>query len=111
MANYESLLYIDGDANLRRYDTSSQLNPMLKDIIKYAAEYMDPGWLEFRIETSSSATGYTCGSGMEDTRLVGGDGLYKIYHGGGAGDYRAQEFPNGSAETITTYYLKARNKT
>ena len=71
---------------------------------------MDPGWLEFKIETSSSATGTTCGSGMEDTRL-NGSGAYTKYHAGGAGDYRAQEFPNGSAETITTYYLKARNKT
>ena len=34
------------------------------------------------------------GSGNYQTRFVGLD------------DYRAQEFPNGSAATISTYYLR-----
>jgi hypothetical protein len=34
------------------------------------------------------------GSGNYQTRFVGAD------------DYRAQEFPNGTAQTINTYYLK-----
>jgi hypothetical protein len=41
---------------------------------------------------------------MGDTRL-NGSGNYQTRFVN-ANDYRAQEFPNGSATTINTYYLK-----
>ena len=41
---------------------------------------------------------------MTDTRL-NGSGNYQTRFVG-ADDYRAQEFPDGSPQTINTYYLK-----
>ena len=42
---------------------------------------------------------------MVDTVLTGGSGVHTTRYGG-TDDYRAQEFPNGSATTAATNYLK-----
>ena len=51
-------------------------------------------------------TGNTLGSGMADT-ILNGSGNYQIQflH---ADAYRAQEFPNGTQTTASTYYLKIK---
>ena len=52
----------------------------------------------------SYTSGNNRGSGMGDTRL-NGSGNYQTRFVN-TNDYRAQEFPNGSATTVNTYYLK-----
>ena len=52
----------------------------------------------------ASGSGNTRGSGIADTRL-NGSGNYQTRFVN-TDDYRAQEFPNGSATTIATYYLR-----
>ena len=70
---------------------------------KVAAESGDG----FKI-TYSYTTGTNRGSGMSDT-ILSGSGDYQTYQYNADGqidDYRAQEFPNGSAVTTSTWYLK-----
>ena len=57
-----------------------------------------------RITYSINGTGANRGTGMVDTRLDGsGDYQQRFVN---ANDYRTQEFPNGSPQTINTYFLK-----
>ena len=51
----------------------------------------------------ATSGGNTRGTAMVDTRL-NGSGNYQTRQVGD--DYRSQEFPNGSAATITTYNLR-----
>jgi hypothetical protein len=56
------------------------------------------------VYTVATSGGSTRGTGMVDTRLNGaGNYQQKLIN---ANDYRSQEFPNGSAATITTYALR-----
>jgi hypothetical protein len=55
------------------------------------------------VYTMATSGGNTRGSGIVDTRLNGA-GNYQTRQVGD--DYRSQEFPNGSAATITTYALR-----
>ena len=58
-----------------------------------------------RIVYSINGAGNNRGSGMVDTRLTGGSGNYQQRFVD-ANDYRAQEFPNGTASTINTFFLR-----
>jgi len=73
---------------------------LLKNMVKYSA-VNDTG---FTISYSINGSGNNRGSGMVDTRLDG-SGNYQTRFVN-ANDYRAQEFPNGSPQTINTYFLK-----
>ena len=73
---------------------------LLKNMVKYSA-VNDSG---FTISYSINGSGSNRGSGMIDTRLDG-SGNYQTRFVN-ADDYRAQEFPNGTAQTINTYFLK-----
>ena len=73
---------------------------ILKNMVKYSA-VNDTG---FTISYSINGSGNNRGSGMVDTRLDG-SGNYQTRFVN-ANDYRAQEFPNGTAQTISTYFLK-----
>jgi hypothetical protein len=55
------------------------------------------------VYTMATSGGNTRGSGIVDTRL-NGNGNYQTRQVGD--DYRSQEFPDGSAATITTYALR-----
>ena len=57
-----------------------------------------------RITYSINGTGANRGSGMVDTRLDGSGNYQQRFVN--ANDYRTQEFPNGTAQTINTYFLK-----
>jgi len=103
-------LYIDASANLVEY-SDAQFDVILKEVIRWSAENIVTatgvtGFLEFKLQTSSTG-GTTCGSIMVNKKRngVGAHSTYKV----GADDYRAQEFPNGTATAVTNYYLKARN--
>ena len=66
-----------------------------------ASESSDGYQLTYTIETSGS--GNTRGTAMVDTKLDGA-GEHRTLQVGD--DYRAQEHPNGSAQTISTYALR-----
>ena len=57
-----------------------------------------------RILYSVNGTGNNRGSGMVNTKLNGGGNYQQLF--GGIDDYRAQEFPNGTAVTVSTWFLK-----
>ena len=56
-----------------------------------------------RITYSINGSGNNRGSGMVDTRLDGSTYEQRFVN---ANDYRTQEFPSGSPQTINTYFLK-----
>ena len=56
-----------------------------------------------RVTYSINGTGNNRGSGMVDTRLDGSTYEQRFVN---ANDYRTQEFPSGSPQTINTYFLK-----
>lgn len=56
-----------------------------------------------RITYSINGTGANRGTGMVDTRLDGTNYQTRFVN---ADDYRAQEFPGGSPQTVNTYFLK-----
>jgi hypothetical protein len=94
-------MYIDSDANLRQY-SGAEFDVIMKALVRYAAVNLTSHKLRFFI----NGTGTTCGEAMIDTKLDGSGNYNQRWVNGN--DYRAQEFPDGTPQTITTYYLKAR---
>jgi len=92
-------LYVTAGNDLREYVTAD-FNTLIGNAIKYTAAASADG---FRI-TYSYTSGTNRGSGMADTILTG-SGDYQTRQVD-ADDYRAQEFPNGTASTSNTWYLK-----
>jgi hypothetical protein len=96
-------LLIDASGNLNQVDLTSDtssFNAILKnDIRHYAAEDSGGHKLSYNINGSGNARG----TAMVDNRLNGA-GNYQQRQVGD--DYRSQEFPNGSAATISTYTFK-----
>jgi len=96
-------LLIDTNGNLNQVDLTADttaFNAILKnDIRHYAAEDSGGHKLSYNINGSGNARG----TAMVDTRL-NGSGNYQQRQVGD--DYRSQEFPNGSAATISTYTFK-----
>jgi len=86
------------DNHLQTY-TESDFNTMLQNYVRYAAANRT----NYKIRYSYT-TGNNRGSGMTDTKLDGAGNYQTRFVN--ANDYRAQEFPNGTAQTINTYYLK-----
>jgi hypothetical protein len=100
----QALLLVDTSGNLNQVDLTSDtssFNAILKnDIRHYAAEDTAGNKLSYNID----GTGNSRGSAMVDTRL-NGSGNYQTRQVG-LDDYRAQEFPDGSPATISTYTFK-----
>ena len=102
LAAYTNLpLYIDSNQNLKEY-TTAEFDAVLNEVIRYAAVNLTSNKLRFYI----GGTGTTCGTGMANTKLNGSGNYQQRYVN--TNDYRTQEFPNGSAVTVATHYLKAR---
>jgi len=100
--SYTAPLFIDGSNNLQTF-ADATFESLLQEWIRYTAVSSSDGYsLSYNIGTSGS--GNTRGSGIADTRL-NGSGNYQTRFVN-TNDYRAQEFPNGSATTISTYYLR-----
>lgn len=95
---YTLPLYIDADNNLRQY-TKTAFDALLKEYIRWAAVNL----ADYKIRYQIGGTGTNKGSGMVDTKLNGA-GNYQTNQVGD--NYYAQEFPNGTSETINTYRLK-----
>ena len=99
---YTAPLVLRSDNDLQQYP-EADFNTMLTNLINYTAESSTDGYsLSYNLGTAGS--GNTRGSGMVDTRL-NGSGNYQTRFVN-TNDYRAQEFPNGTAVTAATYYLR-----
>jgi len=99
---YTSPILIDGSNNLQEYPTAT-FNSLLQEWIRYTAVSSSDGY-SLSYNVGATGNGVTRGSGMADTRL-NGSGNYQTRFVN-TDDYRAQEFPNGTATTINTYYLR-----
>lgn len=84
--------------------TGSIIHPDLAVSLQQLIKYTASSYAGYKLSFNINGTGTNCGSGMADTKLNGA-GLYTQYFVN-ADDYRAQEFPNGTAVTINTYYLR-----
>jgi len=93
-------IVIDGDNNLQEM-SSSTIDTVIGNWLRYTAANSSDGYkIVYTVGTSG---GNTRGTGMVDTKLDG-SGNYQTRQV--SDDYRSQEFPNGSAATITTYALR-----
>ncbi len=95
-------IFIDANDNLKEY-LETDFESLMQEWIRYTAVSSSDGY-SISYNLGSSGSGNTRGSGMADTRL-NGSGNYKTRQIN-TNDYRAQEFPNGTATTIATYYLR-----
>ena len=93
---------VNGDGNLEEL-TSAEFDVIAKEMIRYTSVNLASNKVRYYIDGSGTALG----SGMVNTKLDGS--TYQTREVGGD-DYRTQEFPAGSAATISTYYLRARKE-
>ena len=94
-----NLLLINGDNDLQEGATAT-MKTLIGNWIRYDAANTSGQKITYTMATSG---GNTRGTAMVDTRLNGA-GNYQTRQVGD--DCRSQEFPNGSAATITTYNLR-----
>jgi len=96
---YTSPMFVRSDNSLQIFPNAT-FESLVQEWIRYTAASSTDG---YRIRYSYTS-GTNRGSGMTDT-ILNGSGNYQTRFVN-ANDYRAQEFPNGSAITANTYYLK-----
>ena len=94
-----NLMLINGDNDLQEGATAT-MKTLIGNWIRYDAANTNGQKITYTMATSG---GSTRGSAVVDTRLNGA-GNYQTRQVGD--DYRSQEFPNGSAATVTTYALR-----
>ena len=100
--SYTVPFFINASNHLQEY-VDATFESLLQEWIRYTAASSADGYtISYNLGTSGS--GNIRGSGMGDTRL-NGSGNYQTRFVN-TDDYRAQEFPNGTATTINTYYLR-----
>ena len=97
--SYTLPIIIDTNNHLQ-VSPEATFETILKNMVKYSA-VNDTG---YTISYNINGSGNNRGTGMADTRLDG-SGNYQTRFVN-SNDYRAQEFPNGSPQTINTYFLK-----
>ena len=90
---------IDGDDNLQQY-TQNNFDTLFQNCMRHVASEVAGSKISFNIDGS----GTNLGSGITNT-ILNGSGNYQTLLVG-TDDYRAQEFPNGTAITANTYRLK-----
>ena len=93
---------INSSGNLEEL-TSGEFDVIMKECIRYTAESLSGNRVRYYIDGS----GTSLGSGMVNTKLNSSTYQQRYVN---TDDYRTQEFPAGSAATISTYYLKARKE-
>ena len=101
---YTLPMKVRSDGDIQQYDDTA-FNNLLQTFINRAAA-VDP---TYKI-SYSLITGLNRGSGMVNTALTGGSGVYATAQFG-PDDYRAQEFPNGTPTVINTTFLKINKGT
>ena len=93
-------LVIDSENNIQEMSNSS-IDTIIGNWLRKTAAHSTDGYkITFDVGTSG---GNTRGTAMVDTRL-NGSGNYQTRQV--SDDYRSQEFPDGSAATVTTYNLR-----
>ena len=95
-----NLLLLEGGTGGIIEGVTATMKALIGNWIRYDAANTVGQKITYTVATSG---GSTRGSGMVDTRLNGA-GDYQTLQVGD--DYRSQEFPNGTAATITTYALR-----
>jgi len=96
----EQMLFIrNSDKNIEQY-TQAEMDGWLQNCMRHVASEVTGS----KISYNFNGSGTNLGSGMADTILNGAGNHQTRYVG--LDDYRAQEFPNGSAVTATTHRLK-----
>jgi hypothetical protein len=96
-----NLLLLEGGTGGVIEGATATMKTLIGNWIRYDAANTVGQKITYTVATSG---GSTRGSGMVDTRLNGaGNYQQKLIN---ANDYRSQEFPNGTAATITTYALR-----
>ena len=98
--SYTAPLKLDDSNNLQAYSDATLDAMFLAEI-----RYHTVNTAGSRIVYSINGAGNNRGSGMVDTRLTGGSGSFATRFIN-SNDYRAQEFPNGTASTINTFFLR-----
>ena len=98
--SYTAPLKLDDDGNLQEYSDATLDAMFLAEI-----RYHTVNTAGSRIVYSINGAGNNRGSGMVDTRLTGGSGNFQTRFVN-SNTYRAQEFPNGTASTINTFFLR-----
>jgi len=94
------MLFIrNADKNIEQY-TQAEMDGWLQNSMRHAASEITGSKIAYNL----NGTGTNLGSGMADT-ILNGSGNYQTRFVN-ADDYRAQEFPNGTAVTATTHRLK-----
>jgi len=94
------MLFIrNADKNIEQY-TQAEMDGWLQNCMRHAASEITGSKISYNL----NGTGTNLGSGMADT-ILNGSGNYQTRYVG-VDDYRAQEFPNGSAVTAATHRLK-----
>ena len=101
-ATYTEPYFLDASNNVKEYTTAA-FDSLISEWIRYtAASSVDGYAISYTLGTT--ATGNTRGSGIADTILNGSGNYQQLFVN--ADDYRAQEFPDGTAVTTNTYYLR-----
>ena len=98
---YSSPVYVRSDTMLQEYSTTN-FNNMIQDFVQHGAKNNGSG---NRIRYNLNGAGSNRGSGMVDTRITSTSGTVNTLYVN-TDDYRAQEFPTGTATAQTTTFLK-----
>ena len=102
--SYTDPLYIRGDNDLQTY-ASATFKTLLKDWVRKAASDEVGYRISYNLtESDTPGSGSVRGSSMIDT-VLNGSGDFQTFQQDGD-DYRAQEFPNGTQTTASTYSLR-----
>ena len=99
----EQMLFIrNSDKNVEQY-TQAEMDGWLKNSMRHVASEVTGSKIRYKLDTGTDDV--QLGSGITDTILTGGSGVYTTSNPS-ADDYRAQEFPDGTETTATTWNLR-----
>jgi hypothetical protein len=98
-SSYTTPAFVRSDAQIQTFDTSA-FDTLLQGFVRHAAASDASYAISYNIDGS----GNNRGSGMTNT-ILNGDGNRQVRFVN-TNDYRAQEFPDGTAITANTYYLR-----
>ena len=97
--SYTAPLQINSDNNLQEY-TDITLDAMLLEELRHHTVNTSGSLIVYSV----NGTGNNKGSGIINTKLNGGGNYQTRFVDDN--DYRAQEFPNGTAVAVETWFLR-----
>lgn len=93
--------FLRSDNDIQAYSLT-EWNNLLQGYVRWATTQSTGDRIKYQVATSAPSGGVQRGTSLTDTALTGGSGTYTTLKPG-SNDYRAQEFPDGTPATITTY--------